>query len=68
MIQDEIRKKRKQTILSEPRPTVSYLDDENPMCRSPELNVCVIVGDVLNITLIARYFNIPIMKSILSSS
>ena len=48
MIQDENRKKRKQTILSEPRPIVWYLDDENPMCRSPELNVCVIVGDVLN--------------------
>ena len=47
MIQDEIQKKKKQTILSEPRPIVWYLDDENPMSRSSELKVCVIVGDVL---------------------
>ena len=47
MIQDEIRKKRKQTILSEPRPIVWYQDDENPMCESSELKVYVIVGDVL---------------------
>ena len=48
MIPGEIQKKTKQTIESESRPIVWYLDDENPMCRSPELKICVIVGDVLN--------------------